>query len=141
MDSSGVVTSGGFELKPGEFTIETVVADGAGATAMLPGGGFILLDTAVTPELAAEGLARDVVRAVQQARRAAGLGVSDRIGLTIAATPAAQQAVRAHQQLIARETLATSVELAGPAALDGDPSAGPPTPVGDGESVRIRLRS
>jgi isoleucyl-tRNA synthetase len=141
VDASGAVISGGFELLPGEFTIETVVADAAGATATLPGGGFILLDTAVTPEMAAEGLARDVVRAVQQARRAAGLGVSDRISLTIAGTPAAQQAVREHQQLIARETLATAVELAGPAALDGDESAGPPTPVGDGESVRIRLTS
>ena len=46
---------------------------------MLPGGGFVVLDTAVTPELAAEGLARDLVRAVQQARRDAGLDVSDRI--------------------------------------------------------------
>ena len=100
-----------------------------------------MLDTGVTPELAAEGLARDAVRAVQQARRAAGLGVSDRISLTIAATPAAQQALRAHQQLITGETLAETLELVGPAALDEDPLAGPPTPVGDGESVRIRLTS
>jgi isoleucyl-tRNA synthetase len=103
------------------------------------GGGFILLDTAVTPELAAEGLARDVIRAVQQARRGADLGVSDRISLTIAGTPDAQQAVRAHQQLIARETLATAIELVGSAALDLDPLAGEPTPVGDSESIRIRL--
>ena len=53
------------------------------AVAMLPGGGFVILDTAVTPELAAEGLARDVVRAVQQARREAGLAVSDRITLAV----------------------------------------------------------
>jgi isoleucyl-tRNA synthetase len=139
VDSSGLVICGGVELKPAEFRLETVVADGAGTTAMLPGGGFILLDTAVTPELAAEGLARDVVRAVQQARRAADLGVSDRISLTIAATPAAQQAIRAHQPLIARETLATAVELAEPAALDMDPLAGQPTQVGDGEPIRIRL--
>ncbi len=53
------------------------------ATAMLPGGGFVVLDTEVTSELAQEGLARDIVRAVQQARRDAGLDVSDRISLTV----------------------------------------------------------
>ena len=124
---------------PDEFTVETVLADGAGPTAMLPGGGFIVLDTTVTPPLAAEGLARDVVRAVQQARRAAGLDVSDRISLVIAASAAAQDSMRAHQQLIAGETLATAVEFTGPAGLNGDPRAGDPVPVGDGESVRIRI--
>ena len=57
--------------------------DDASAIGMLPGGGFVVLDTAVTPELAAEGLARDLVRAVQQARRDADLEVSDRIALTV----------------------------------------------------------
>jgi isoleucyl-tRNA synthetase len=80
-----------------------------------------------------------VVRAVQQARRAAGLGVSDRISLTIAGTLAAQHAMRAHLQLIAGETLAATVELTAPDALDGDPLAGQPTPVGDGELLRIRV--
>ncbi|MGH3405728.1 MAG: isoleucine--tRNA ligase [Streptosporangiaceae bacterium] len=139
VDTLGLVTVGGVKLEAGEYTIDTVVADGAGATATLPGGGFIVLDTAVTPELAAEGLARDVIRAVQQARRTAGLDVADRIALTIAATPAAQAAMRAHQELIARETLATRLELADAAALDGDPAAGEPVPVGDGESVRVRV--
>jgi isoleucyl-tRNA synthetase len=106
---------------------------------MLPGGGFILLNTAVTPELAAEGLARDVVRVVQQARRAADLGVSDRISLSIAGTPVARQAMRMHEQLIANETLATAVELVGPTALDDDPQAGEAAAVGENESIRIRL--
>ena len=111
LTSAGLVTCGGIELEPHEFTVETVVDDSAGATATLPGGGFIVLDTAVTPELAAEGLARDVIRVVQQARRTAGLDVSDRIGLVLAGTPAAEAAMRAHQPLIARETLASSVQL------------------------------
>jgi isoleucyl-tRNA synthetase len=142
LSPAGMVTCGGIELGPDEFTVETVLADGAGATAMLPGGGFIVLDTAVTPPLAAEGLARDVMRAVQQARRAAGLAVSDRIRLVIAGTPAVQEAVRAHQELIARETLAAQVRLVGLDgldALDGDPQVGDPVQVGDGESVRIRI--
>ena len=62
---------------------------------MLPGGGFVVLDTAVTPELAAEGVARDLVRAVQQARRDAGLDVSDRIALTDRRPPPAGRRRRA----------------------------------------------
>jgi isoleucyl-tRNA synthetase len=139
VDAAGAVTCGGVALRPGEFSVETVVAGGAGATATLPGGGFILLDTAVTPELAAEGLARDVIRAVQQARRAAGLDVTDRIGLAVAGSPAAVAAMAAHRGLIARETLATSVDLLDAAALEQDPGAGDPVSVGDGEVVRIRV--
>ena len=88
---------------------------------MLPGGGFVVLDTAVTPELAAEGLARDLVRAVQQARRDAGLDVSDRIALTIGGSAAVQDAARTHESLIAGETLATSY-AGGRRSVDGEPA-------------------
>ena len=65
--------------------IELVAAD-PDSTSALPGNtGLIALDLRVTPELAAEGTARDVVRIVQQARRDAGLAVSDRIRLDIGA--------------------------------------------------------
>ena len=142
VDTSGQVTCAGVELRPGEYTLATVVADGTDATsAMLPGGGFILLNTRITAELSAEGLARDVIRVVQQARRDAGLDVSDRISLSIAATPAAQAAVRVHQQLIGNETLATAFELFSPDALDHDASAGPPAQVGDNETIRVRISS
>ena len=130
----GGVTCGGIPLEPAEYTLETVVAEGQGATAMLPGGGFILLDSQVTPELAAEGLARDVVRAVQQARRAAGLAVSDRIALTIAASPEARAAIETHRSLIADETLAVEVDLLPTDGLDTEP-----VPVGDGETVRLAV--
>ena len=117
----GTVTAGGLALEEGEYTLETVAgsADSADAVGVLPTGGFVVLDTEVTPELAAEGLARDLVRAVQQARRDAGLDVSDRIALTVGGSDAVQAAARTHEQLITAETLATSFEvLAGP---DGEP--------------------
>jgi isoleucyl-tRNA synthetase len=112
LSESGEVTAGGLLLQDGEFTLETVAAGGAdSATGMLPGGGFVVLDTAVTPALEAEGVARDLVRAVQQARRDAGLDVSDRIALTLVAPPAVADAARTHASLIARETLATSFDV------------------------------
>ena len=107
----GTVTAGGLALVEGEFTLETVAgeSDGRSATAMLPGGGFIVLDTEVTPELAQEGLARDIIRAVQQARKDAGLDVSDRIALEITGDAVVEAAMIAHSKLIAAETLADSV--------------------------------
>src|SRR5690554_1792731 len=76
---SGGVEAAGVELLEGEYTRRLVSKD-PGAAAELPGGsGLVVLDTRVTPELAAEGVARDLVRIVQQARRDAGLDVTDRI--------------------------------------------------------------
>jgi isoleucyl-tRNA synthetase len=108
----GTVTSGGLALQDGEYALETVASGGEGsATGLLPGGGFVVLDTSLTPELEAEGVARDLVRAVQQARRDAGLDVSDRIALTISAQASVANAARAHADLIRRETLAASYDL------------------------------
>ncbi|MDQ2851188.1 MAG: DUF5915 domain-containing protein, partial [Actinomycetota bacterium] len=69
--------------------------------------------TAVTDELRAEGLARDVIRAVQQRRRDAGLNISDRISLSLAGDDEVWQAVVAHQNLIMGETLAVQFGAAG----------------------------
>lgn len=109
--ADGTVVSGGLALVEGEFTLETVAAnsDGRSATMMLPGGGFIVLDTHVTPELAQEGVARDIVRAVQQARKDADLEVSDRIALEISGDGSIEAVVIAHSKLIAAETLADSI--------------------------------
>ncbi|MCW2738930.1 isoleucine--tRNA ligase [Nocardioides sp.] len=110
----GTVTAGGLALVEGEYALETVAGTSQEETAigMLPRGGFVVLDTAVTPELEAEGTARDLVRAVQQARKDAGLQVSDRIALTVSGPAATLDAARAHEALIAEETLATSVSYA-----------------------------
>jgi len=103
------VVVGGVELLPGEFTLELAVADASSALSFVGDGGFVLLDTATTPELEAEGLARDVVRAVQQARKVADLDVSDRIVTTLTTDAAAAAAVEAHRELISRETLTTDL--------------------------------
>jgi isoleucyl-tRNA synthetase len=132
----GVVRAAGIALREGEYDVETTVSgDTAGAaTAALPGGGFVVLDTAVTPQLAAEGLARDVIRAVAQARRDLGLAVWDRIRLGVDGDDAALRAVGAHRELIAQETLADEVFLGGlPSERTVD------VEVGDGLAVRLMV--
>ncbi|MFF1632919.1 isoleucine--tRNA ligase [Leifsonia sp. NPDC058248] len=114
----GIVTAGGIELAAGEYdlVLETAQADGesTSALALLPGGGFVLLDTVTTPELEAEGLVRDIIRAVQDTRKAAGLDVSDRIQLNLAfAHDDDARALGLAQDVdIAAETLALVVEFA-----------------------------
>ncbi|WP_113719544.1 isoleucine--tRNA ligase [Arthrobacter dokdonensis] len=114
-EADGVVTAGGLVLEPSEYTLETVVSDardgGSTAVAMLPGGGFVVLDTALTPELEAEGTARDMVRAIQQARKDAGLHVSDRIRTIVQAPQEVVDALHANADLVKKETLTLELEL------------------------------
>jgi isoleucyl-tRNA synthetase len=136
-ETAGVVTCGGVELAEGEYTLETVVDDaeaGHLAVATLSGEGFVVLDTAVTPELAREGLARDLIRAVQQVRRDAGLAVGDRIRLSVGATGEAAAALAQYRDLIAGETLAVEVGAAGGPAAGGTAAS-----LGDGHSVTIAV--
>jgi len=112
---AGVVVSGGLELEPQEYTLETVVAEaaegeGSRAAAVLPGGGFVVLNTEVTPELEAEGAARDMVRAIQQARKDAGLNVSDRIRTTVTAKQDVVDALLANAELVKTETLTVQLD-------------------------------
>jgi len=67
----------------------------------------VALDVEVTPELRAEGLAREVVRAVQDARKEAGLDIADRIGLYLEGGGELAEAIAAHEAWILGEVLAT----------------------------------
>ncbi len=128
----GAVVAAGIALQEGEFE-RRLVAKGGGAAAELPGGsGLVLVDTEVTPELAAEGLVRDLVRVVQQARRDAGLDVADRIALTIDAPAEVVEAARTHEEFLASETLATSVS-------HGPVAEGFAGTVGDGTKVTVAV--
>ena len=105
-----VVVAGGVELVEGEYTLKMVASEG-GASATLPDGrGMVTLDIEVTPELAAEGTARDLIRLVQQARRDAGLDVSDRIRLTLGVPESVRRRIAPFLDMVTAETLASSLE-------------------------------
>ncbi|RIJ76225.1 isoleucine--tRNA ligase [Nakamurella silvestris] len=106
----GVVVCGGIELVDGEFSLELVAAgDTAQALGVLRGGGFVVLDTDLSEDLLAEGIVRDLVRVVQQARKDADLDVSDRISLTVLVPEEVWAAVESRQDYLAGETLAKAV--------------------------------
>jgi isoleucyl-tRNA synthetase len=96
------------------------------------GAHAVALELSIDDELRREGLARDVVRAIQNARKDAGLDVSDRIALTLDGDPELLDAARAHEAYIAGEVLATTVEFA---ALDGAAAAVEL----DGRALRIAI--
>jgi isoleucyl-tRNA synthetase len=133
------VVAGGIALEPGEYDLVLQAGgshDGSSALALLHGGGFVILDTMTTPELEAEGLARDVVRAVQDARKAAGLEVGDRIRLGLTLDGLGADAAARHRDLIARETLALEIDIetSGDVAEDSAARA-----VGDGSALLVDL--
>ena len=72
-------------------------------------GETVALDLELTPELRRAGLAREVVRSVQEARKTSGFEVSDRITLTWQADGDVAEALTEHQQQVADEVLATTV--------------------------------
>jgi isoleucyl-tRNA synthetase len=98
------------------------------------GATSVALDLEVSPELRLEGLARDLVRAVQDLRKAAGLAVEDRIELAVKAQGEVAAAVEAHRDSLLGETLATALHR----APQGDGYDA--TVELDGEQVRLWLR-
>ncbi|WP_175988663.1 isoleucine--tRNA ligase [Microbacterium tenebrionis] len=112
-EQDGVVVVDGIAIEPQEYelVLETAGRPEGEALALVPGGGFVLLDTRTTAELEAEGMARDAIRVVQEARKNADLDVSDRIVLALNVAPDAAQALQAHAELIAAETLAVAIAI------------------------------
>jgi isoleucyl-tRNA synthetase len=121
VEGEGVV-AGGVALLDGEYEL---VLERSGATegtalGLLPGGGFVILETATTPELELEGHARDFIRDVQQARRTAGLDVTDRIDLAVEGDEELLAMLAVHGDLVRKETLVEVLETgpAGPGTTD-----------------------
>ena len=92
----------------------------AGWTVATDAGETVALETQITGELRREGLAREVIRLIQDARKADGLDVSDRISLWWqTASPELAAALAEHGQLIAGEVLATEFRDGAPGADAG----------------------
>jgi isoleucyl-tRNA synthetase len=103
------VTVAGVSIGPDDVDLVQEVATGWGVAS--EGGLTVALDLEVTEELRREGLARDLIRVVQDARKAAGLHVSDRIVLAVEAEGEPAEALARHRGLVAGETLAVDVVL------------------------------
>ena len=111
-NDDGSIDIAGHTLTEEEFTLNVKPADGVTAAALPSNDAVVVLDTELTPELEAEGIARDIVRAVQEARKTEDLVVTDRITLTLELNDEGQAAVQALESYVAEQTLATSVVYA-----------------------------
>jgi isoleucyl-tRNA synthetase len=109
LEEKGKVSLLGHELTDDDFLIERgpkddrLIATERGVT--------VLLDTHLTDELILEGLSREIVNRVQKLRKDSGLQVTDRITLAVSVDGKLQEAVEAHRDYIARETLANDVQV------------------------------
>ncbi len=89
-----------------------------GYTVEREGAHAVALDLTIDEDLRREGRAREIVHAVQNARKSAGLAVEDRIDLSLSGDPVLLEAAGAHRESLAGETLAIGL------TLDGDGAAG-----------------
>jgi isoleucyl-tRNA synthetase len=128
------VPGGAVTIEPGDFTISLVAADGWAAAADRETQAA--LDTRITEKLALEGLAREIVRHVQDARKKADLEMEDRIALCLKTdSQRLRAAIAAHKDSIAAETLVVKW-------LDGFDSRFFAVDVKiDGEALRIALQT
>jgi isoleucyl-tRNA synthetase len=131
---SKVTVSVGLELKPElleiiaeELNVKEVV-EGVSATDSQPAA---QIDLEITAELKREGLARELIRHIQNARKNAGLNVDDRISLRVEADGETAEAFNQFKDEIYRETLAT-------AELDGEPQHNEEVKL-DGQGAKISL--
>jgi isoleucyl-tRNA synthetase len=128
VNSDGTLTAGGAVLQPKEYTSRLVAADPEYTAPLPDGAGLVVLDATVTPELEAEGWAKDRIRELQELRKSVGLDVSDRISVVMSVPSQRADWAAAHRALIAGEILATSFEF-------GEPTDG--VEIGDGVRVII----
>ena len=131
-NDDGTVTVADHVLAADEFELGVESPEGVTAAALGSGDAVVVLDTTVTAALATEGLARDVVRHVQQARRDADLVVTDRIQLVVEGDKAVVDAIRTHEAHVSGQVLAVDISY-------GDPGASPTAVAVEGSVLRFSI--
>lgn len=106
----GIVV-GGEKMEEGEYELLLESRIAKGTQPLSSNDALVVLDLNITPELAAEGLTRDIVRMVQESRKAANLDISDRIALTITAPAEINAAIEPNVGYLCEQVLATSLTL------------------------------
>jgi isoleucyl-tRNA synthetase len=97
------LADGPYTVEPGDVMV--VTDDIPGMAVASERGTLLAVDLQLSPELVAEGLAREAVNRIQNLRKDSGLDITDRIALWISGAPEALEAVDAHRDYVAAETL------------------------------------
>ncbi len=107
----GEVVIAGEKLLPSEYqlSLDPKPEYAEKSQALSTNDALVILDLTITPELEAEGRARDLVRMIQQARKDAGFNVGDRITLAVDVPADFKAAIAAHGDYIKEQTLAVSI--------------------------------
>ncbi|HMO94728.1 MAG TPA: DUF5915 domain-containing protein, partial [Tepidiformaceae bacterium] len=108
------VSVAGKDLEPEDILLQA--QDTPGYAAASEAGYTVAVSTAITPELADEGLARELVRRIQDMRREAGFDLADRISTWVAGDADVQRVIASHGDYIRAETLTTDLVAGGPPA-------------------------
>jgi isoleucyl-tRNA synthetase len=106
-------------LEPAEFELRVQAVDETTTRALSDHSGLVVLDVNPSDDLVREGLARDLVRVVQQHRRQLGLDVTDRIRLEVGGAVPVVAALEAHGAWIAEQVLAKEWIVVDSTAGDG----------------------
>jgi isoleucyl-tRNA synthetase len=117
-NAEGQVEVAGFALQEGEYEMLLQPKEGVACEPLPTRDAIVVLDLELTDALVAEGRARDVVRAVQQARKEAKLHVSDRIRLSLEVPDAWREAVLQFADYVSEQTLATRLDLSNDLSRD-----------------------
>lgn len=141
----GRIAVAGIRLEKDEYHLRLVPKDPDAGRLIDDDRGVVVLDTQPTPELEAEGTARDLVRIVQQARRDADLVITDRIALGLIVPDDVGKVLATWGEELCRQTLAASLAV----SRSGDPGLDTPAdPVqvthsvhelSDGRAVEVYL--